>query len=159
MPSPPWMFCWGLLALGACGCGGREVVTRVSGSVTLDGKPLAGATVTFAPREKKLLPNSAVTDERGAYQLTRHPLTHCLLQPGKYSVFVKKLVDKKGQPPTDTDTSQAEAAGELIDLAAGSYSSVQKKQGLVQVDIRPGDNEVPPILLIGKKGLLPGKKK
>src|SRR5436309_6111793 len=41
---------WGLLA--AAGCGGLKVVP-VSGTATLDGKPLAGFNVTFTPDATK----------------------------------------------------------------------------------------------------------
>ena len=39
---------FGLVAVLAIGCGGKKIVP-VSGKVTLNGKPLAGATVSFQP--------------------------------------------------------------------------------------------------------------
>ncbi|MFO0927534.1 MAG: carboxypeptidase-like regulatory domain-containing protein [Gemmataceae bacterium] len=133
-----------LFAVGLAGCG-RDPVQRVTGTVTLDGKPFVGATVTFAPREPKLPPNSAVTDDRGAFQLTRHPITRYVLKPGKYAVFVSKRVDKTGQPTADVDPDQLEKRGEITDLVDPLLTPEQRKAGVADVDIHAGDNEVPPI--------------
>jgi hypothetical protein len=64
-----------VLALLLAGCGGGSYRTAlVSGRVTMDGKPLAYATVTFvpvtAPGEKHPPPSSAgITDADGRYSL------------------------------------------------------------------------------------------
>src|SRR5260370_16035766 len=64
-----------VLALLLAGCGGRSFKTLpVSGRVTLDGKPLANATVAFvpeAPPGQKDRPPSSVgtTDQDGRYTL------------------------------------------------------------------------------------------
>jgi hypothetical protein len=65
---------WRLLViavlLGAVGCGKYEVeLAPVRGRVTLDGKGLARATVTFAPAEGAGGPAYAVTDQDGNYEL------------------------------------------------------------------------------------------
>ena len=58
-----------------CGCGGAEYpLAPVSGVVTLDGEPLAGAAVVFQPKPtesvKKPAPGSvARTDDQGRYTL------------------------------------------------------------------------------------------
>ncbi len=64
-----------LVALGLAGCGSEYPVAPVSGEITLNGAPLAGARVGFEPmREGDDLeagPGSyGVTDEQGRYQLT-----------------------------------------------------------------------------------------
>jgi hypothetical protein len=52
------------------GCGGPTLVP-VSGTVTLDGQPLAAAYVTFEPVEGELeLVSTGVTDSSGRYTLT-----------------------------------------------------------------------------------------
>src|SRR5438067_2166344 len=59
------------LLLGAAGCGSSNIAP-VSGKVTLDGKPLANATVIFEPisSEKNPGPGStAKTDENGQYTM------------------------------------------------------------------------------------------
>lgn len=64
------------LLLGVAGCGGeRFPVAPVSGTVTLDGKPLADARIGFEPRRIGDKPNAgpgsyAKTDAQGRYELT-----------------------------------------------------------------------------------------
>lgn len=59
------------LALLAAGCG-RTSVAPVSGRVTLDGKPLAGATIIFQPESEEMNPgpgSHGTTDAAGQYTL------------------------------------------------------------------------------------------
>lgn len=64
-----------LVAIGAllCAAGcGRTTVAPVSGRITLDGKPLANATVIFQPDSEELNPgpgSQAKTDSSGQYAL------------------------------------------------------------------------------------------
>jgi hypothetical protein len=56
--------------LAPLGCGKGHQVAPVSGRVELDHKPLAHATVTFAPLSGKNLPiSSGLTDEQGNFKL------------------------------------------------------------------------------------------
>lgn len=57
----------GILA-STVGCGDANM-GRVHGTVTLDGQPLDGAMVTFAPAEGGGRPAAGRTDNRGRYQL------------------------------------------------------------------------------------------
>lgn len=57
----------GLIVLAGCGRG-PDNVGRVSGKVTLDGQPLAHATVMFSPQQAGS-PSVAVTDASGQYAL------------------------------------------------------------------------------------------
>jgi hypothetical protein len=67
-------FCW-LLSFGLSGCGGNAFpIAPVSGKITLDGKPLAGARIGFEPQpignSLESGPGSyAKTDEQGRYTL------------------------------------------------------------------------------------------
>lgn len=56
----------GLVGLAGCGTEGPEIA-YVSGRVTLDGKPLAGASIVFIPENGR--PAGARTDENGYYVL------------------------------------------------------------------------------------------
>lgn len=57
-----------LLALVAAGCGpGRPALHGVTGEVSLDGKPVAGAGVLFCPEGGR--PAAAVTDDQGRFRL------------------------------------------------------------------------------------------
>lgn len=50
-----------------CGGGGDPDVVRVSGIVTMDGKPLPNATVLFVSGQGR--PSGAITNEQGHYEL------------------------------------------------------------------------------------------
>ena len=52
----------------ASGCGGSSDIASVSGTITLDGVPLAHASVTFQPDKGR--PSHGGTDEKGFYTLT-----------------------------------------------------------------------------------------
>jgi hypothetical protein len=58
------------LMLAAAGCqrGDRPPLGRVSGTVTMDGQPLAGVEVSFAPETGR--PSIGLTDGAGRYELT-----------------------------------------------------------------------------------------
>lgn len=59
-----------LVLIGGCGGGGasdQPDLARVSGTVTLDNKPLANATVRFYPQDGR--PSSGQTDSQGRYEL------------------------------------------------------------------------------------------
>jgi hypothetical protein len=59
--------CW---AMGLVGCGqdSGPALGKVTGTVTLDGKPLPGASVTFYPANEGR-PSQGTTDESGKYTL------------------------------------------------------------------------------------------
>lgn len=63
-----WAVC--VLFLAGCGDSGPER-GQVTGTVTLDGQPLGGATVEFQPREGA--PSYGETDAQGRYQLGYTP--------------------------------------------------------------------------------------
>lgn len=63
-----------LFAVLMCGCGSgsdRPELQPVEGTVTLDGKPVNGATVLFQPANGR--PSKGVTDESGQYELIYRP--------------------------------------------------------------------------------------
>jgi len=69
-----WLCCASIfLTLGLSGCGSSDGydLVPVSGTVTLDGQPLAGATISFQPAGGTAIgPSSgAVTDSSGKYEL------------------------------------------------------------------------------------------
>lgn len=88
-----------LLCLGVtstvflAGCSGKKVpqLTAVRGTVTLDGEPLAGATVTFAQQDGGGRSASAVTSDSGEYQLRYLPGYSGAI-PGEYNVTIRKTV-------------------------------------------------------------------
>jgi hypothetical protein len=72
--------------LTAVGCG-KGSVSKVEGIVTLDGKPLPGATVSFVPVNKEGRPANGRTDSDGTFRLTTFRTDDGAL-PGEYQVIV-----------------------------------------------------------------------
>ena len=83
----------GLLGLAGCGGGGNTL--PVSGVVTLDGEPLAGASVTFYPESEVegVVGGVAETGSDGKFVVTGAK-GESGLAPGKYKVTVSKGVLK-----------------------------------------------------------------
>ena len=77
-------------ALGACaGCGGGPKTYKVDGIVTLDGKPLAGATVAFMPQAEDGHLARGLTDQDGKFQLSTFGTNDGAVR-GEYKVTVIK---------------------------------------------------------------------
>ncbi len=88
-----------LLLLGAVGCtpeSRREgpELAKVTGSITLDGEPLAGAHIRFSP-ETKGPAAFGVSDERGRYELRTYEPDDGAV-PGKYGISITKEVTQGG---------------------------------------------------------------
>ena len=84
------------------GCGGLPKPVRVEGRVTLDGQPLAGATVTFTPVGTEGQPASGRTAEDGTFRLNSPNGEGAM--PGDYKIVVTRseaISFEGGQPPTD----------------------------------------------------------
>lgn len=64
----PLAVCLALLLVSGCGGGSEVDLAAVTGTVTLDGKPLANAQVEFQPKAEGS-PSAAVTDAAGKYTL------------------------------------------------------------------------------------------
>ena len=72
------------------GCGNKYGTTAVSGSVTLDGKPLKGATVIFYPTEGGRANSTSKTNDDGEYKLNyTHDSEGAV--PGSYKVLISKI--------------------------------------------------------------------
>jgi hypothetical protein len=77
------------LALAGAGCGGgQSAVSKVNGTVTLDGKPLAGALVSFVPQDVKSgRLATGRTDANGHFDLTTFRTNDGAI-PGQYKITV-----------------------------------------------------------------------
>jgi hypothetical protein len=97
-----------VLLVAAAGCNGRHAPVPVSGIVTLNGKPLAGATVTFHlvgdDREGRLA--TGQTDKTGTFRLKTGSGDGA--RPGEYKVVIVKsvLADPKLKIPDFPDTPE-----------------------------------------------------
>jgi hypothetical protein len=93
----------GILAVGLAGCSTLALAgcggpVDVRGKVTLNGSPLAGATVVFIP-ESEGREAGALTDEEGNFQLTNSKTDGTL--PGEYRVTVSKKEWPPGVTPPE----------------------------------------------------------
>ncbi len=93
-------FFWGLLAvallLAGAGCSGADKPVKVEGTVTLDGKPLAGATVSFEPEDQQGGHSAnGFTDKDGHFKLTTYNTGDGALR-GNYNVVVTKTEAAEG---------------------------------------------------------------
>lgn len=94
--------CIAVLSLLVAGCGkGGEPAPKlvpVTGKVTLDGKPLKGATVIFVPQGSTKGDGSfAVTNDAGEFTLVHRSQTPGI-EPGQYTVAFSKLTLPDGTP-------------------------------------------------------------
>lgn len=83
------------------GCSGGAADTPelglVSGTITMDGKPLSKASVTFEPQSGA--PSLGMTDEAGHYELAYNK-DHQGAIPGQHTVRISKF----GEPGSPNDT-------------------------------------------------------
>lgn len=88
------------LALGLGGCTEKTStnLVPVTGSVTMDGKPLEGASVTFVGTGSTPgLGGTGVTDAAGNFEIS-HFRAGKGLEQGDYKVMISKLVMSDGSP-------------------------------------------------------------
>ena len=128
---------WSLVAivllLAGCGSGAEESEYRlapVSGTVTLDGQPLAGATVMFSPTDVGIGQTSyGVTDAQGNYSLT-DPQQRDGVAVGTHKIVVSKLVQPDGSPiPSGASAADIGAVEQL----PPKYSDPETSQTIVTV--------------------------
>jgi hypothetical protein len=129
-------FSWPALLVGAltaalgCGGGGPKPV-KVEGVVTLDGKPLPAATVTFVPAGDGRAA-SGRTEQDGTFRLTTYRTDDGAL-PGEYkvTVVVEKPTDERfvgKDPHTFTDKEKAEARMTHTPAGKAKALAAKKKQ-------------------------------
>lgn len=93
-----------ILVVAAFGCGdGRPSMVKVTGTVTLNGKPLEGAAVAFQPiadpKASYRRPSNGATGADGKFTLTTYEKDDGL-PPGKYKVAIVKR-ELVGQLPSN----------------------------------------------------------
>ena len=114
------LFVAGILILGA-GCGSDEGLTSASGTVTLDGAPLAGATVEFHPQSPTGIDGVAETNTEGKYEIRTFQGKRGSL-PGSYKV----VVTKKELPPGYDPEKGAYDPMKLKELVPAPYFDPEK---------------------------------
>ncbi|HEX4608292.1 MAG TPA: carboxypeptidase-like regulatory domain-containing protein [Urbifossiella sp.] len=140
-PARKWGGSWklaGVLALAAAGCGGGAAgpTAEVSGTVNIDGQPLAGADVEFIPvSDAGLGIHVARTDASGAYTL-KPDGSNMPFRPGSYVVTVRKLVtggSDSGKP--------GGGMGAVTNEVPAAYGNRTKSQ--LRAEVKAGSQTLP----------------
>jgi hypothetical protein len=113
-----------LVALSGClllGCGGKDQPVRVNGTVTLDGKPVDGAGVTFYPAKEGGRQASGITGSDGTFQLTTFKPNDGALA-GEYKVTVQY-----SDPLSETDVPKVEQGKSMKDVWEAAMKAQKSK--------------------------------
>lgn len=113
--------------IGLVGCGSGSGVVPVSGTVTLDGEPLAGALVSFYPQEEGKRFSTGTTDASGHYELV-YTNDQKGAATGKHTVKITTAtVQGEGGParaPKEKLPAKYNDASELtVDITSSSSST------------------------------------
>ena len=96
------------LLIGMTGCGDPGIgAIQVTGTVTVDGAPMAGATVVFSPDEGGQAA-SGVTNAEGKYKLTTEKANDGAV-PGKYKISITKHENAADDIPKTADPNDAKS--------------------------------------------------
>ena len=141
MPRPRLLCGAATLAIASLvlfGCGGKDTPVKVSGVVTLEGKPLADASVIFWPDGNGRQANGS-TDSEGKFTLTTQKAGDGAL-PGTYKVIVKytgpPLVDPSTKDWTKMRDQAAAAKRKAPDKTVhANYQSKEKTP--LRADVPP----------------------
>ncbi len=122
-----------LAAMIGCGGGASGVKTvPVKGKVTLDGKPVEGATVQFAPEDSAGRAASGVTKSDGTFELTTAGGGPGAV-PGKYKVAITK---RTTAGPAEAPKTQEEAMKAIQEkMAKGGSAAFIKTPPKVQDEL------------------------
>ncbi len=137
----------GVLTLVGCSGGVDDKLPKkfvpYSGTVTLDGKPLAGATVQFNPDASITKGAGAggfgVTGTDGKFTL-KYRGERDGVPPGTYKVTFSRLTRPDGSP-IPASTSAAEAGGQ--ESLPANYSDPEQSQSMVVIGEKGGTGEFP----------------
>jgi hypothetical protein len=133
-----------LALLGLMGCGsGEESVTLVpvSGTITQNGKPLSGATVTYVPAStnRASTPGYDATGPQGNYKLRFKSRSG--ISPGKYKVAVVLPIDSaeaEVRPEFKDDPYMAQLGSSAARAAKKKSKAPEKNEFDAEVDENGG---------------------
>jgi hypothetical protein len=140
-PPPGWRWLALLPALCCLSCSSGPKLNPVQGKVLYNDQPLAGATVTFHPKEGnpvKVDRPYALTKEDGSFTLTTGGKEGA--PAGSYVVTIICSVEAKPKGKLIST-----APPETVDKLKGAYSDVKRSQ--IPVDIKDGPNQLEPFKL------------
>ncbi|WP_337174966.1 carboxypeptidase-like regulatory domain-containing protein [Paludisphaera sp.] len=89
------------------GCDSGPALVTVTGTVTMEGKPVSHAAVQFSPNPSNavVLPGEAVTDADGHYRLISDERNGAV--PGKYHVVISRAAGEPPSAPLPSEASEA----------------------------------------------------
>jgi hypothetical protein len=135
-----WLSAWFVLAvLTSLGCSRGDKWTKnlpetvtAEGVVTLDGKPVEGASLIFAPVDPTGYAANDLTDSRGRFSLNAFPSKPGAV-PGEYQVGVSKTVEMSaGAVPAQRRQALGEDAGHAAEAGSDVENPVSWKNVLPQ---------------------------
>jgi hypothetical protein len=95
----------------------------VSGTVTIGSEPLAGAKVTFIPKDGTTgFGGVGTTDSSGRYKLAGSRDNEAGIPPGEYRVVISKRLNPDGSEPPPGEQPMMSAAKESLPDAYSSMS-------------------------------------
>lgn len=123
-----------LVLLTGCGPAGPDL-GEVTGTVTLDGKPVPAAYVTFSPEAEGGSTSAGMTDAQGNYTLgyTRDRRGAMI---GKHKVTIRT------EKPSAETVEEAKAAGQPLPEHVPLPGKYAGPTGGLTADVKPGDNKV-----------------
>lgn len=124
------------------GCGDGVKRAQINGTVTLQGKPLAGASVQFFPEQGTEGEGAIGTaDSEGKFTVISSRNRDAGVPPGKYKVRVSLMMDRKGNAlPPDALQADFPDAREAIPAPFSTTTStlvveIPEKGGDIKVDV------------------------
>jgi hypothetical protein len=136
-PGRLWLLLAGALCCCSCSGGGPSLYP-VEGKVLLKGQPLAGATVTFWPKnDSKATPSTGFTEEDGTFKLETGAKSGA--PEGDYDVTViqSKVVEQKGNKG-----GISMAPPDTADALKGAYANRTKSK--ITANVKAGANQLAP---------------
>lgn len=128
-----------VVGLGLSGCSSQPPMGTVTGTVTLDGKPVSNASVQLWPKDNPQLDLCAgTTNDSGHFELKNRMKPE--VKPGIYIALVTREVKKDGTlPGLQESAPQLAAAGMLHNSMPAIYGDRQKP--VYTLEVKPGPNE------------------
>ena len=107
------------VTLAGCNSDGNPKTYEVSGTLTLNGQPVDGATIVLIPKGTGAYPATAVSNADGTFQLTTFNANDGAV-PGDYSVKISKM-EYKEEAVSDTQVfASSEEENENYELTESS---------------------------------------
>jgi hypothetical protein len=117
-----------IIVLGLSGCEKGPKLVPVTGTVTLDGKPVETAGLLFLPVDSSGTPGNGETDAQGRFQLKTRSQVGA--QVGKYYVGIVKSVYSNSPKPkwlTPQKYSDAKTSGLTAEVTADGKNDFEFK--------------------------------